>query len=217
MSCLFCLGMRRSTLVALVLVVLAALAAATLHRPYALRPGDLLFQVSEGGMSEAIETATSGDYSHVGFLDGSWTGHVWEAVPDQGVVRTPLRKFLREAVKDPDGRPMVTVFRVRSGLDARDAVQRARALSGRPYDFAFMPGDSTLYCSELVYECFRDPAGGPLFSSIPMTFKGPDGEILPYWVRHYETMGLPVPEGAPGTNPNDLSRDSLLDRVPVRW
>ncbi len=209
--------MRRSLLIVLVLAALAALAAAGLHRPYALRPGDLLFQVSEGGMSEAIETATAGDYSHVGFLDGSWTGHVWEAVPDRGVVRTPLRQFLREAAKDPDGRPMVTVFRVRDGLDARDAVRRARALSGRPYDFAFMPGDSTLYCSELVYECFRDTAGSPLFSPIPMTFKGPDGEILPYWIKHYEAMGLSVPEGAPGTNPNDLSRDPLLERTPVRW
>ena len=217
MSCLFCLGMRRSILIVLVLAALAALAAAGLHRPYALRPGDLLFQVSEGGMSEAIETATSGDYSHVGFLDRSWTGHVWEAVPDQGVVRTPLRKFLREAAKDSEGRPMVTVYRLRSGLDVRDAVRRARSLSGRPYDFAFMPGDSTLYCSELVYTCFRDPGGSPLFSSIPMTFKGPDGGILPYWTKHYETMGLSVPEGAPGTNPNDLSRDPLLERVPVRW
>ena len=217
MAAFFVSDMRRSILIALVLTFLAVLAAAGLHRPCALRPGDLLFQVSEGGMSEAIETATSGNYSHVGFLDGSWTGHVWEAVPDQGVVRTPLRKFLRESAKDSEGRPMVTVYRLRSGLDARDAVRRARSLSGRPYDFAFMPGDSTLYCSELVYTCFRDPGGSSLFSTIPMTFKGPDGEILPYWTKHYEAMGLSVPEGAPGTNPNDLSHDPLLERVPVRW
>ena len=217
MSCLFCVGMRRSILVALVLTVLAALAAVLLHRPYALRPGDLLFQVSEGGMSEAIETATSGNYSHVAILDGSWTGGVWEATPQGGVVRTPLRTFLKESARDAEGRPMVSVRRVRGDIDRRDILRRARALAGRPYDFAFMPGDSTLYCSELVYECFRDSAGAPLFTAIPMTFKGPDGEILPYWVRHYEAMGLPVPEGAPGTNPNDLSRDPLLEDVPVRW
>ena len=208
--------MRRPVII-LAVLALAAAAAALLHRPCSLRAGDLLFQVSEGGMSEAIETATSGNYSHVGILDGSWMGGVWEATPQGGVVRTPLRQFLKESARDAEGRPRVTVRRLRRDIDTRDVLRRARALAGRSYDFAFAPGDSTLYCSELVYECFRDSAGAPVFSAIPMTFKGPDGEILPYWDRHYAAMGLPVPEGAPGTNPNDLSRDPQLMGIPVRW
>ncbi len=208
--------MRRPVII-LAVLALAAAAAAILHRPCSLRAGDLLFQVSEGGMSEAIETATSGNYSHVGILDGSWMGGVWEATPQGGVVRTPLRQFLKGSARDAEGRPRVTVRRLRRDIDTRDVLRRARALAGHSYDFAFAPGDSTLYCSELIYECFRDSAGAPVFSAIPMTFKGPDGEILPYWVRHYAAMGLPVPEGAPGTNPNDLSRDPQLMDIPVRW
>ncbi len=50
-----------------------------------------------------------------------------------------------------------------------------------------------------------------------MTFKGPDGDIVPYWAAHYDSLGVAVPEGVPGTNPNDLSRSPLLVPVPVEW
>lgn len=197
-------------------VLLWAVMLAVACRPVGLEPGDLLFQVGEGGMTDAIETSTGGAFSHVGILDDSLFGGVWEAVPGDGVRHVPLRQFLRKSARDAAGRPMVTVYRVPS-LSWDDVKRRVRALEGRPYDPAFLPGAEALYCSELVYECYRDSLGGPLFGTIPMTFKGPGGRTLPYWTSHYEKLGLPVPEGKPGTNPNDLSRTPFLERILVEF
>ena len=159
-----------------------------------LRPGDLLFQAGEGDMTDAIESATGGSFSHVGIL-GETLEDVWEAVPGEGVRHVPLRQFLDESALDASGKPFVRVFR--TACDWPDVLARLQALEGRPYDYAF--------------------AGEPLFSAIPMTFKGPDGITVPYWVAHYDSLGVAVPEGMPGTNPNDLSRSPLLTPVPVEF
>lgn len=179
-----------------------------------LQPGDLLFQAGEGGMPMAIESATGGVFSHVGIL-GESLKDVWEAVPEEGVRNVPLQQFLEEASLDAVGKPYVRVYR--APCDWEDVLVRLKALKGRPYDKAFLPGDDALYCSELVYECYRDSTGKPLFSTIPMTFKGEDGVMVPYWVSHYAELGVAIPEGEPGTNPNDLSRSPLLTPVPVKW
>lgn len=155
----------------------------------------------------AVEESTAGDYSHVGIYAGH--GNIWESTPSCGVCLTPLRSFLEDAVR-------VDVYRIssvrRDGLPSCDidaALSRAADLRGRPYDFAFAPGDNELYCSELVQECF----GSGLFPCVPMNFAGPDGLPLPYWVAHFDALGLPVPQGAPGTNPNDLSRSLHLQFI----
>ena len=179
-----------------------------------LQPGDLLFQAGEGAMPMAIESATGGVFSHVGIL-GESLKDVWEAVPEEGVRNVPLQQFLEEASLDAVGKPYVRVYR--APCDWEDVLVRLKALKGRPYDKAFLPGDDALYCSELVYECYRDSTGKPLFSTIPMTFKGEDGVMVPYWVSHYAELGVAIPEGEPGTNPNDLSRSPLLTPVPVKW
>lgn len=179
-----------------------------------LQPGDLLFQAGEGDMTDAIESATGGSFSHVGIL-GDTLEDVWEAVPGEGVRHVSLQQFLDESALDASGKPFVRVFR--TACDWPDVLARLQALEGRPYDYAFLPGNEALYCSELVYECYRDAAGEPLFSAIPMTFKGPDGITVPYWVAHYDSLGVAIPEGAPGTNPNDLSRSVILTPVPVEF
>ena len=179
-----------------------------------LQPGDLLFQVGEGGMPMAIESATGGVFSHVGIL-GETLEDVWESVPEEGVRNVPLQQFLDESALDSDGKPYVRVYRVACKWE--DVLLHLKALKGRPYDQTFRPGNEALYCSELVYECYRDSTGAPIFTAIPMTFKGADGAMVPYWVSHYAALGVAIPEGEPGTNPNDLSRSPLLTPVPVEW
>ena len=191
---------------------LLVLALAACEGPSGLQPGDLLFQVSEGEMSGAIEASTGGGFSHVGILDESLED-VWEAVPSEGVRRVPLRQFLADAATDADGKPLVRVYR--TPCDWTDVKRRLIPLLGRPYDFGFVVGTDALYCSELVYECYRQADGTPLFQTIPMRFSGPDGAPLPYWESHYAKLGLPIPEGAPGTNPNQLAASPLLRPVPV--
>lgn len=167
---------------------------------------------------DAIENVTDGAWSHVGIIQLRADGvYVLEASPGQGVVRTPLEAFLDASAHDAAGRAVVKVCRIRdlSAAEAAAALGRAEGCLGRPYDYAFDPGTEALYCSELVYESFRKEDGSYIFKANPMSFKGPDGKTDPYWIRYYERMERDIPEGVPGTNPNDLSRETVL--VPVAW
>jgi uncharacterized protein YycO len=183
-----------------------------------LRSGDLLFQAGDSDFTEAITSVTEGSWSHVGIVEQTSEGiFILEATPDQGVVRSSLQAFLDDAASDKDGHPAVKAFRV-TGMDRRglkEAVSKAGAHLGKAYDFAFLPGTEKIYCSELVYESYRKADGSPFFRANPMTFKDSTGETSPYWSRYYEQLGCGIPEGLPGTNPNDLSRDPHLK--PLDW
>ena len=46
-----------------------------------------------------------------------------------------------------------------------------------------------------------------VFGTIPMSFHDSAGRVTEFWTKFYEMRGLTVPEGEPGTNPGQLSRD----------
>ena len=79
-------------------------------------------------------------------------------------------------------------------------------LVGKPYDDLYLPGDSAVYCSELVQMNYVTPAGQAVFGTIPMSFHDSTGRVLDEWVDFYSRRGMAVPEGAHGTNPGELSR-----------
>jgi len=41
------------------------------------------------------------------------------------------------------------------------------------------------------------------------------GEMPAYWVDFYRSKGMAVPQGAPGTNPNDMAAAPVLERLGV--
>ncbi len=49
-----------------------------------------------------------------------------------------------------------------------------------------------------------------------MNFRAADGSMPPFWNELFAKLGEEIPEGLPGTNPNDMSRDTLLTEV-FRW
>lgn len=73
-----------------------------------------------------------------------------------------------------------------------------------------MPDDKEIYCSELVQKSFVDHHGLPVFPTIPMSFHDKDGKILDAWVHFYAFYHREIPEGEPGTNPGQLSRDKAI-------
>lgn len=166
-----------------------------------LRDGDLLFHVVEG--SNAITAVTHGTQSlsidHVAIYytgdDGSPL--VVQAVYD-GVVTTPLDTLLSEPGYYIAGRV--------SGADLSCSVRHALSHLGKPYDFVFSPTPSEVYCSELVLLSYVDQEGHPLFAPTAMTFRDSTGSIPAYWQSFYGQRNLTVPEGAPGSNPGELSR-----------
>ena len=187
-----------------------------------LRGGDLLFVVN--GQGNNITDVTDGvDGLGIDHIAVFSEGNVIEAIPEYGVVENPLDSFL---VRLSD-RESVLVGRI-EGLDVDESVTNARKFLGKPYDDIFMPSDSAIYCSELVQKSFvfkdglkeRDQnvkevdskATGSgtkhfVFGTIPMSFHDSTGNVTEFWAKFYSARGLAVPEGEPGTNPGQLSRD----------
>ena len=179
-----------------------------------LQSGDLLFQVGKNSqMSEAI-TAATGDpttrnYTPVGIaITAEGADSVLEATTG-GVKMTALPDFLDRAARQK-GHPIVVAMRLRDTCGTAAAIQRARKRLGCPYDYSFRPDNGKYYCSELIWESFLDANGNPIFQAQPMRFRSEDGSMPQFWIDLFEKSGESIPEGVPGTNPNDMARAPQL-------
>jgi hypothetical protein len=89
------------------------------------------------------------------------------------------------------------------------AIQKAHSMLGKPYNFSFVLSDAAHYCSEFIYLAF---AADSVFKLEPMTFKDPKTGAFPAaWVEYYQKMGIEIPEGKPGCNPNGLAASEKLE------
>ena len=171
-----------------------------------LQTGDLLFlNENKSAMEEAI-TASTGEYSHIALVERDSTGDVWviEASPKYGVQRIPYSQFERENNLGFFG-GNIDIYRLSVPFDTAAVIARAKKLVGKPYDNAFLPDNDAYYCSELIQVAFGD-----IFPTKPMNWRDDEGNLPEYWIKHFEELGIPVPEGLPGTNPTDMSRSPLL-------
>lgn len=172
-----------------------------------LHEADLIFVVNSQGNAITQSTQTMADWpiDHVAIFHRTPDGSpcVIQAV-HKGVCIEPIDSLIAEAVTDSN-LPMLLIGRV-TGVDTAATIRRSLQFVGKPYDHYFAPSDSAIYCSELVQKSFVDARGNLIFDPIPMSFHSPEGAILPYWTEHYGNIGSRVPEGAPGTNPAEISR-----------
>lgn len=174
-----------------------------------LQSGDLLFlNENQSAMEQAI-TASTGEYTHVALVERDSTDGVWviEASPKYGVQRIPYSQFERE---NNLGffRGNIDIYRLSVPFDIAAVIARAKKLVGKPYDNAFLSDNDAYYCSELIQVAFGD-----IFPTKPMNWRDDEGNLPEYWIKHFEKLGVPVPEGVPGTNPTDMSRSPLLKRL----
>lgn len=183
-----------------------------------LQTGDLLFRVGgKSDMSRAITEATARDrtldFTHVGIVLHCERGDsVLEAAPEDGVRLIGLAEFLGATASRSDV-PRAVAMRLRDTTGVARAVARARSYIGLPYDFAYRPHNGRLYCSELVWKSYLTPDGRPLFTARPMNFRAADGTMPAFWTELFTELGEPIPEGLPGTNPNDMVREPILEEV----
>ena len=182
--------------VILLVTLLACFSAHAQWEP--LQSGDLLFVSDTSGMGQAVKEST-GHYTHVAMVERVGDSlFVIDATQKRGVARRPIKKTF--ANKMP-----VEIYRLTIPFDTSAVLARAHALIGKPYDNAFLPDNDAYYCSELIQAAF-----GNLFESKPMNWRDKEGKLPEYWEKHFENLGIPVPEGVPGTNPTDLSQSPLL-------
>ena len=181
----------------------------TLHPRYTLQTGDLLFlNTNKSDMEQSI-TASTGEYTHVALVERDSADDVWiiEALPKKGVRRISFSQYEREySIRFFMG--SFDTYRLTVPFNTAAVIARAKSLIGKPYDNAFLPDNDAYYCSELIEVAFDG-----LFPSKPMNWRDSDGNLPEYWKKHFKKLGIPVPEGVPGTNPTDLSKSPLLKKL----
>ena len=180
-----------------------------------LQSGDILFrEKSSENISEAIDqvtqTTVETHFSHVGLVEVTDTGIVvLHAYPEGGTCIVSLNEFLH-----PKGDSVrVIAYRLKKeGQKAIPAaIQKAHSMLGKSYNFSYVMSDTAYYCSEFIYLAF---AVDSIFELEPMTFKDPKTGIFPAaWVEYYQKMGIEIPEGQPGCNPNGLAASEKLERL----
>lgn len=178
-----------------------------------LQDGDIVFQkLPCGGLCDAIIATTpcvnDRRFNHCGIVhvQGN-SATVVEAIGKQ-VQETSLGKFM---ARDMVGQ--LAIARVKSNYrkQAKASVSKAEKFLDRPYDAVFLPGDSSLYCSELVWESYLDAnTGEKLFSLQPMTFKE-NGATHPKWQEYYQQLGASIPEGLLGINPCAIANSDKVE------
>ena len=192
--------------------------------PKGLQTGDLIFMgipqdysLDEDSMDGAIAASTGSDelnLIHVAIADVAEDGiYIIDATLKYGVNRHPLDTTLKQFTLKDGSQPVYIVKRHKESKLARDWVARAKSFCGQPYDQAFLPDNGAMYCSELVRESYLGREGEYLFEEKPMNWKNENGEIPVYWTQLFAILGMDVPQGVPGTNPQDMSRDPMLKAV----
>lgn len=206
------------------LILLALfMAAASCSPEKRIKSGDLVFVglpadygADSSSMSSGISAATGNgsglNYIHAGILeaegDSLW---VIDATIKRGVARYPLDSFLVDFTLRDGSLPVFEIMRFKKG--ARELLKNAKKYIGQPYDFHFLPDNGAMYCTELVRDAYLDEEGRPILPEAPMNFKSADGEFAPYWQKLFGSLGVPVPQDVPGTNPNDMRSSPLLKHV----
>jgi hypothetical protein len=206
----------------LFLLCWCSLASADVFDKFQLESGDLLFQdLNCGKFCDGINSVTYGynkSYvSHVAMVIVGGESHpqVIEALSD-GVVTTPLKVFLNRSL-DGDNQPRVMVGRLKPQYYnlILPAINAARSELGKPYNSSFIPASGkSFYCSELIADSFQKVNHNQeFFHSYPMNFNDAHGKTLQLWYDYYRELNTPIPQGALGTNPGMMSRESMLDIV----
>jgi uncharacterized protein YycO len=124
-----------------------------------IKNGDLIFQTSLSGQSNAIQLATKSKYSHCGliFKDGN-EFYVFEAV--QPVKRTPLDKWI---ARGKDGKYVIKRLKnadqVLNSATLTKMKQVGDQFNGKNYDLTFEWSDDKIYCSELIWKIYQRATG----------------------------------------------------------
>lgn len=178
-----------------------------------LQSGDLLFEGKGGGalsnaISEVTQTNLATQYAHIGIIEKSDDQYfLLHAAPASGTARVPLLAYLLEAIADSN---IIDIYRIQhlSATAIDRAILSAKSRLGLPYNFSYVMNDSAYYCSDFVYTCLE--AEG-VFSLAPMTFKQKDSDgFHSTWVDYYQKIGIPIPEGKLGCNPNGMAASERL-------
>lgn len=212
----------------LALLLLAGFSCRKSQEPAVSEPrvetGDLLFvgipmNYGDGDMAQAIADATSsGDsinFIHTAILEVDENDAVWviDATIAHGVDRHLLDTLFSDFTLHRGGTATFEVMRLKDNSNAAAYVEQAKVFLGEPYDHYFMTFNGRHYCTELISDAYVNADGHRWFEPQPMNFKNQEGEYPSYWVRLFDSLGEPIPQGELGTNPQDIHASPDLVHV----
>lgn len=118
--------------------------------------GDIVLQsLPHGELVDAIEGVTHSPWSHCGVVVREH--HCWWVVESIGHVRKTLLPLWIIRGRHGTFAAYRSLPKLPSGAKSLHAA--LDHYLGRPYDYHYAPGDSEIYCSELVYDAFYDAFG----------------------------------------------------------
>lgn len=114
-----------------------------------IREGDVIFQTSQSQQSPLIQIATQSTISHCGIIIiKNGKPYVLETL--KTLVLTPLDKFI---ARGKDGK-----YWLKRSNKENIKIKYGSYL-GKPYDLAFKFDNDKFYCSELIYDIYKNQLG----------------------------------------------------------
>ncbi|MCB0398482.1 MAG: hypothetical protein KDD26_02465 [Winogradskyella sp.] len=178
-----------------------------------IKSGDIVFRsATQSDLSEAInevtQTEKATNYTHIGICSvENDTVFVYHSDLGKGVVKEPLDLFLKP---DDASTYSADLYRIKNITQSQleGAMSKAKKLLGAPYNTTYILEDEGYYCSEYIYELFKQDS---IFALEPMTFKNAETNTFHEgWVSHYQELGIAIPEGKLGCNPNGMAASKTL-------
>ncbi|MEZ4786358.1 MAG: YiiX/YebB-like N1pC/P60 family cysteine hydrolase [Flavobacterium haoranii] len=177
-----------------------------------LKTGDLIFQsMNCGELCEAINQVTEGykgiDFNHMGMVVIENDSVFVLEASGNSVKLIPYQTFTSYT-----DLPMY-VGRVKKRFKKLipEAVSFGKNQLGVPYDNEYIYNNGKYYCSELIYDCFKEANKEPFFVLYPMTFKAPNSkEFFNVWEEYYNNLNMKIPEGELGCNPGGISTSKKI-------
>ncbi len=195
-------------------LILTILISCSSNNKDMFKTGDIIFtvpnytkEVLSDAINEVTQTKFQTDYTHVGLVIKSENGvEVIHAAPKKGVKREPLQEFTKNI-----SRADLYRLKKRKEIDWNNVLEKGNNLIGLPYDSLFLMNGDSFYCSSFIYEILNDYN---LFELEPMTFINPKtGKFHQAWIYYYERLGIEIPEGKLGCNPNGMAKSEELDFI----
>jgi hypothetical protein len=178
-----------------------------------IKTGDIIFRgTTASELSQAIndvtQTKIKTNFTHMGVceVDGE-NIFVYHADVGKGVVKESLKDFLKSTT---DSEYVADIYRIKNGdkLKFNAVITEANSLIGNKYNTSYILEDEGYYCSEYVYELFKKDS---IFELEPMTFKDPKtNDFHEGWITHYQKLGIEIPEGKLGCNPNVMASSETI-------
>ena len=177
-----------------------------------LQNGDLIFQsINCGPLCDAINQVTEGynglDFNHVGMVVSKDEEVFVLEASGKKVKLTHYNDFILKT----DAPMYVGRLKKRFRRLIPKAVSFGLKQLGKPYDNAYIYDNGKYYCSELIYDCYLEANGAPVFKLYPMTYKAPgSNEYFQVWETYFEKLNMEVPEGKLGCNPGGISKSRKI-------